>query len=61
MIELQVAHENSNRTWQLAELPRIEKGQIARMQAISHQAPYGIASGRSTYEESISDAIQVVR
>jgi hypothetical protein len=61
MIELQVDHENINRTWQLAELYRIEKGQIARIEAISHQAPNGIASGWSTYEESISDAIQDVR
>lgn len=54
-------HENINWTWQLAELFRIEKGQIARIEAIFHQAPYGIPSGWSTYEESISDAIQDVR
>ena len=54
-------HENINWTWQLAELFRIEKGRIARIEAIFHQAPYGIPSGWSTYEQSISDAIQDVR
>ncbi len=54
-------HENINWTWQLAELFRIEKGRIARIEAIFHQAPYGILSGWSTYEQSISDAIQDVR
>jgi len=54
-------HENINWTWQLAELFRIENGQIARIEAIFHQAPYGTPSGWSTYEQSISDAIQDVR
>jgi len=54
-------HENINWTWQLAELFRIEKGKIARIEAIFHQAPYGIPSGWSTYEQSISDAPQDVR
>ena len=54
-------HENINWTWQLAELFRIEKGQIARIEAIFHQAPYGTPSGWSTYEQSISDVIQDVR
>jgi hypothetical protein len=54
-------HENINWTWQLAELFRIENGKIARIEAIFHQAPYGIPSGWSTYEQSISDSIQDVR
>jgi hypothetical protein len=54
-------HENINWTWQLGELFRIEQGKIARIEAIFHQAPYGTPSGWSTYEESISDAIQDVR
>jgi hypothetical protein len=54
-------HENINWTWQLAELFRIEKGRIARIEAIFHQAPYGIPSGWSTYEQSVSDIIQDVR
>ena len=54
-------HENINWTWQLAELFRIENGMIRRIEAIFHRAPYGIPSGWSTYEQSISDAIQTVR
>jgi hypothetical protein len=54
-------HENINWTWQLAELFKIEKGKIARIEAIFHQAPYGIPSGWSTYEQSVSDAIQDAR
>jgi len=54
-------HENINWTWQLAELFKIEKGQIRRIEAIFHQAPYGMPSGWSTYEQSISDEIQIVR
>jgi hypothetical protein len=54
-------HENINWTWQLAELFKIEKGQISRIEAIFHQAPYGIPSGWSSYEASISDVIQDVR
>ena len=54
-------HENINWTWQLAELFKIENGLISRIEAIFHQAPYGIPSGWSTYEQSISDAIQDVR
>ena len=54
-------HENINWTWQLAELFKIENGLISRIEAIFHQAPYGIPSGWSTYEQSISDEIQDVR
>ena len=54
-------HENINWTWQLAELFRIENGKIARIEAIFHQAPYGIPSGWSTFEQSYSDEIHDVR
>jgi hypothetical protein len=54
-------HENINWTWQLAELFKIENGLISRIEAIFHQAPYGIPSGWSTYELSVSDVIQDVR
>ena len=33
-------HENINWTWQLAELFRIENGQIRGVEAIFHRAPY---------------------
>ena len=54
-------HENINWTWQLAELFKVEKGKIRRIEAIFHRAPYGIPSGWSTYEQSISSEIQTVR
>lgn len=54
-------HENINWTWQLGELFKIENGLIRRIETIFHRAPYGTPSGWSTYEQSISDEIQVVR
>ena len=54
-------HENINWTWQLAELFKIENGRIRRIEAIFHRAPYGIPSGWSTYEQSLSSEIQTVR
>lgn len=54
-------HEQINWTWQLAELFKIENGLISRIEAIFHQAPYGIPSGWSTYEQAMSDDIQDVR
>ena len=54
-------HHRINWTWQLAELFKIENGQIRRIEAIFHQAPFGIPSGWSSYEESISEEIQSVR
>ncbi len=54
-------HHRINWTWQLAELFRIENGQIRRIEAIFHRAPFGINSGWSTYEQGMSSAIQDVR
>jgi hypothetical protein len=54
-------HDTFNWTWQLAELFRIEKGQIRRIEAIFHRCPYGMNSGWSTYEQGISDSIQSIR
>jgi len=54
-------HHQINWTWQLAELFRIENGKIRRVEAVFHQAPFGIPSGWSTYEQSISEEIQSVR
>jgi hypothetical protein len=54
-------HHRINWTWQLAELFRIEKGQIRRIEAIFHRAPFGMASGWSTYEQGISSEVQDVR
>src|SRR5690606_2643804 len=54
-------HDRINWTWQLAELFRIEDGQISRIEAVFHRAPYGINSGWSTYEQGMSEEIQDVR
>lgn len=53
-------HDSINWTWQLAELFKIEKGQIRRIEAIFHRCPYGMNSGWSTYEQGISDQMQII-
>lgn len=42
-------------TWQIAELFKVEKGQIRRIEAILERSPYGMNSGWSTWEEGMSD------
>ena len=54
-------HHRINWTWQIAELFKIENGQIRRIEAVFHQAPFGTSSGWSTYEQAMSEAIQSVR
>ena len=54
-------HDTINWTWQLAELFKIEKGNIRRIEAIFHRCPYGMNAGWSTYEQGMSDSIQSVR
>jgi hypothetical protein len=54
-------HENINWTWQLAELFKIENGEIRRIEAVFHRAPYGIQSGWSTFQQAMSDQPQDVR
>ena len=54
-------HEQINWTWQLAELFKIENGQIRRVEAVIHRAPYGMPSGWSTFEQAMSESIQSVR
>jgi len=54
-------HDTLNWTWELAELFKIEKGNIRRIEAIFHRCPYGMNSGWSTYEQGISDSIQSIR
>jgi hypothetical protein len=54
-------HDSLNWTWQLAELFKIEKGKIRRIEAIFHRCPYGMNAGWSTYEQGISESIQSVR
>jgi hypothetical protein len=54
-------HHRINWTWQLAELFRIENGQIRRIEAIFHRAPFGMVSGWSTWEQGMSSQVQDVR
>jgi hypothetical protein len=54
-------HDMLNWTWQIAELFKIEKGNIRRIEALFHRCPYGMNSGWSTYEQGISDRIQSIR
>jgi hypothetical protein len=48
-------------TWQIAELFKIEKGKIRRIEAVLQKCPYGMNSGWSTYEKGLSDEIQIVK
>jgi hypothetical protein len=54
-------HITINWTWQIAELFKIEKGKIRRIEAVLHRCPYGMNSGWSTYEQGMSDQIQSIR
>ena len=54
-------HVQIDWTWQLAELFKIEKGQIRRIEAVFHRCPYGMNSGWSTYEQGMSEEIQSIR
>jgi hypothetical protein len=54
-------HVDINWTWQLAELFKIEKGQIRRIEAVFHRSAYGLNSGWSSYEDGISDKMQIIK
>jgi hypothetical protein len=42
-------------TWQIAELFKIEKGNIRQIEAIMERVPYGMPSGWSNWEDGLSD------
>ncbi|MEJ1962593.1 MAG: hypothetical protein WDO56_14025 [Gammaproteobacteria bacterium] len=42
-------------TWQIAELFKIEKGKIHKIEALLHRSPYGMNSGWSTWSQGMSD------
>ena len=48
-------------TWQQAELFKIEKGKIRRIEAVLQRCPYGMNSGWSTYEQGMSEQIQSIQ
>ncbi|HEY1758137.1 MAG TPA: hypothetical protein VGG72_22395 [Bryobacteraceae bacterium] len=41
-------------TWELAEMFKIERGKIRRVEALLDQVPYGMLSGWSTWDEGMS-------
>ncbi|MGH9717952.1 MAG: hypothetical protein ACRD4R_14675 [Candidatus Acidiferrales bacterium] len=41
-------------TWEIAEVFKVERGKIHRIEAVYHRAPYGMNSGWSTWRESMS-------
>jgi hypothetical protein len=48
-------------TWQIAELFKIEKGKIRKIEAVLLQCPYGMNSGWSTYEQGMSEQPQIIK
>jgi hypothetical protein len=54
-------HVQINWTWEIAELFKIEKGLIRRIEAVFLRCPYGMNSGWSTYEQGISEERQDIR
>ncbi len=54
-------HHSINWTWQLAELFKIEKGLIRRIEAVFHRCPFGMNSGWSTYKQGMSEEAQSIR
>lgn len=48
-------------TWEIAEVFRIEKGKIRRIEAVLVRSPYGQQSGWSSYEDSMSDRARDIR
>jgi hypothetical protein len=47
-------------TWQIAEVFKIEKGQISKIDAFLQRSPYGMNSGWSTWEQGMSDHVRDV-
>jgi hypothetical protein len=48
-------------TWQIAEVFKVEKGKIRKIEAVLMQCPYGMNSGWSTYEQGMSDQPQIIK
>jgi hypothetical protein len=45
-------------TWGIAELFKVEDGQIRQIEAILHQVPYGMNAGWGSWEDGMSDRLQ---
>jgi hypothetical protein len=48
-------------TWEIAEMFKIEKGKIHRIEAILDRAPYGMNSGWSNWEDGMSDRARDIK
>ncbi len=48
-------------TWQIAELFKVERGKIRKIEALLMRCPYGMNSGWSTYEQGMSDQPQIIK
>jgi hypothetical protein len=47
-------------TWEIAELFKVEKGKIKKIEALLHRSPYGMLSGWSTFTQGMSDTARDV-
>jgi hypothetical protein len=47
-------------TWEIAELFKVEKGKIRKIEALLHRSPYGMLSGWSTFTQGMSDTARDV-
>jgi hypothetical protein len=47
-------------TWQIAEVFKVEKGLITKIDAFLQRSPYGMNSGWSTWEQGMSDQVRDV-
>ena len=47
-------------TWEIAELFKVEKGKIRKIEALLHRSPYGMLSGWSTLAQGMSDTARDV-
>lgn len=53
-------HVKINWTWEVSELFKIENGLIRRIEAAFLRGPYGMDSGWSTYQQTMSEEIQSI-
>jgi hypothetical protein len=48
-------------TWEIAEMFKIEKGKIRRIEAVMDRAPYGMNSGWSTWDDGMSSRAREIK
>lgn len=45
-------------TWEISEVFRVEHGKIRRIEAVYHRCPYGMGSGWSSWQDSMSTRVR---